>query len=69
MTKPAMGKNKIREIRKKNRMTVDECCSAVGVSASSWRMYETGERTPRDDVKRAIAELFDRTVQFIFFSD
>ena len=61
--------NKIRELRKKNRFTVDECCDAVGVSPSAWRMYETGERSPRDDVKIKIADFFNRTVQFVFFSE
>lgn len=67
--KVTKSSNKIRELRKKYRLTVDECCAAVGVSASAWRMYETGERSPRDDTKVAIAKLFNRTVQFIFFSE
>lgn len=61
--------SKLRELRKKRRFTVEECCDAVGVSPSAWRMYETGARVPRDEVKKKIAAFFDRTVQFIFFDD
>lgn len=59
---------RIKELRKARHLTVQECCEDVGVSYSAWRKYETAERVPRDEIKRKIADYFDRTVQFIFFS-
>lgn len=45
----------------------DEIARDVGVSKSSWAMYERNERVPRDEVKIRIAEYFQKTVQEIFF--
>ncbi len=39
----------------------------IGITKSSWAMYERGERVPRDEVKIRIAEFFGKTVQEIFF--
>lgn len=39
----------------------------IGVTKSSWAMYERGERVPRDEVKIKIANYFGKTVQEIFF--
>lgn len=38
--------------------TQDEVAKGVGVSKSSWAMYERNERIPRDEVKIRIAEYF-----------
>lgn len=40
----------------------------LGISPSSWAMYENGERMPRDEVKVQIAAYFNKTVQEIFFA-
>ena len=50
-------------------MTQYEAATAIGISASAWKKYEAGKRTPRDDIKIKIAELLDSTVQNIFFAD
>jgi DNA-binding XRE family transcriptional regulator len=39
----------------------------IGITKSSWAMYERNERTPRDEVKIRIADYFGKTVQEIFF--
>ncbi|MBQ3428062.1 MAG: helix-turn-helix transcriptional regulator [Clostridia bacterium] len=39
----------------------------IGITKSSWAMYERNERTPRDEIKIRIADYFGRTVQEIFF--
>lgn len=42
--------------------------SQLGISPSSWAMYENGDRIPRDEVKIQIAAYFNTTVQEIFFT-
>ena len=52
---------------RKNR-TQAEIAKELGISQSTYAMYETGKRTPSDEVKKRIAKLYNKTVQFIFFS-
>jgi len=47
--------------------TQAEIASGVGVTTSSWAMYERGERIPRDEVKFRIARYFGKTVDELFF--
>ena len=42
--------------------------AAIGITKSSWAMYERNERIPRDEVKMRIAEYFHKSVQEIFFT-
>lgn len=44
-----------------------EISNAIGITKSSWAMYERGERVPRDEVKIKIANFFGMTVQEIFY--
>lgn len=39
----------------------------LGITRAAVGMYETGERIPKDEVKAAIAQYYDKTVQEIFF--
>lgn len=61
--------SKLVELRKKSGLTQKEVSERIGVSLSSYSQYETGDKLPRDDVKVAISKLFNRSVQFIFFSN
>ena len=65
-----MDRKKMSEnlIRLRGNRTQAEVAKAIGVSTSAYTMYETGQRVPRDEVKSRIAKLYNRTVQFIFFS-
>jgi putative transcriptional regulator len=45
-----------------------EVSAALGVTKSSWSMYERGERIPRDEIKVEIANYFGKTVQEIFYA-
>ncbi|MGN0162853.1 MAG: helix-turn-helix transcriptional regulator [Candidatus Ornithomonoglobus sp.] len=45
----------------------DSIARDIGITKSSWAMYERNERTPRDEIKIRIAEYFGKTVQEIFF--
>lgn len=42
-------------------------CAAVGISASALRMYETGQRIPRDNIKVKLAEHYKTDVQTLFY--
>lgn len=57
------------EILKKLRddRSQSEISKAIGITKSSWAMYERGERVPRDEVKIKIANFFGMTVQEIFY--
>lgn len=55
----------LRELR--GNKTQEEISEELGVTKSSWAMYERNERVPRDEVKVKIARHFNKTVQEIFF--
>lgn len=44
-----------------------QIANEIGITKSSWAMYERGERIPRDEVKIRIAKFFGKTVEEIFF--
>lgn len=41
--------------------------NAVGVSTSALQAYESGDRTPRDEIKCRIADYYGVTVQSIWY--
>ena len=53
--------------RLRGNRTQEEVAKAVGVTISAVSMYENGERVPRDEIKKKLAEYYGRTVQYIFF--
>lgn len=57
--------NNLRALR--GDKTQDEIAKDIGITKSSWAMYEREERVPRDEVKIRIAQYFGKTVQEIFF--
>lgn len=57
---------KLRELR--GEKSQEEMAKEVGVTKSSWAMYERNERVPRDEVKIRIAKHFNLTVQEIFYA-
>ena len=63
----ANARTKLVELRGKR--TQEEVAKALGISPSSYAMYERGEREPRDEMKKKIADYYKRSVQFIFFND
>ncbi|MEO1815031.1 MAG: helix-turn-helix transcriptional regulator [Acetobacterium sp.] len=48
--------------------TQKEVALALNISEPSIRYYETGKRTPNDDLKVNIARYFGKTVTEIFFA-
>lgn len=63
-----MDSKKIAErlINLRGSRTQAEVAQAVGVSPSAYSMYENGERIPRDEIKKRIAEYYKRSVNTIF---
>ncbi|WP_295272367.1 helix-turn-helix transcriptional regulator [Veillonella sp.] len=58
---------KLATLRNARNLTQKELGIAVGVSTASIAMYELNERVPRDEIKKRIADFFEKTVQEIFF--
>lgn len=65
MDRCAIGK-KIKELR--GDMPVDEFAKEIDISPSAVRMYESGERIPRDEIKLKIARYFGKSIEEIFFA-
>lgn len=65
-----MDKIRIAEnlVRLRGKRTQAEIASRVGISQSTYAMYETGKRVPSDEVKIKISKLYKRSVQSIFFN-
>ena len=46
-----------------------EVAKSLGISVSALRMYERGDRIPRDEIKLRIAAYYDCSVEHIFFAN
>lgn len=60
---------KLRELRRKNKMTQHEVAEIIGVSDAAYAMYETGKRIPRDEIKRKLSKVFQKPIGYIFFDE
>ena len=58
---------KLRELRGNRKQ--GEVAKAVNISISTLSMYENGERVPRDEVKKRLADYFGITVGTLFFNE
>ena len=56
-----------RLIALRGKRSQAEVAKAVGIATSTLGMYETEQRMPRDNIKIALAEYYNTTVQYIFF--
>ena len=48
--------------------TQEEISKELGITKSSYAMYERGERTPRDEVKVRISKYYGVSVQELFYT-
>lgn len=55
-------------IKLRNERTQKEVAEAIGLSQSTYAMYETGKRIPTDSNKIKIANYYKKSVQEIFFA-
>ena len=60
-----MGK-RLTELR--GERSLRTVAKAIGVTESALSNYESGIRVPREDIKAAIANYYNRPVQSIFFT-
>ena len=60
-----MGKSRIKQLRKENRLTQVELADKLGVSVSTVAMWETEKRTPNFKTLDDMSELFDKTISYI----
>lgn len=58
---------KLKKLR--GNKTQFEVADAIDVAPSTYAMYETGQRVPRDDVKVKIAKYFGKSIKYIFFDE
>ena len=58
--------NRLKKMR--GDMTVKALADKLGVVPSAVSMYEKGERVPRDKVKIRYAQIFNRSIDEIFFA-
>lgn len=56
-----------RLVKARGKESRANVCAAVGISGSALRMYETGQRVPRDDIKIKLAEHYNTDVQALFY--
>ena len=53
----------------RGNMSRKEVADKLGISLSALSMYESGERVPRDELKRRMAKLYNTTVGHLFFGE
>ena len=68
MSKRENGK-KLMELRVKRGMSRKALADEINVSESAVQYYETGQRSPRDEIKVKIANLFGVSVLDLFYGD
>ena len=66
MDNKAIGR-KLRTLR--GVLDAKNVADALGISTSALFMYERGERIPRDQIKKRIAQYFGKSVEEIFFAE
>lgn len=56
----------LKDLRKKNKYTQEQLADRLGVANSTVSMYERGERFPDYDMMKAIADLFNVDMNFLY---
>lgn len=61
--------DRIKALREKKNYSQETLAKMIGVAVSTICMYETGERSPRDEIKVKIANALGKSVNYIFFRE
>lgn len=57
--------NRIKEVRKKKGLSLQQVADAVGLGNNTISRYETGKREPKLETWQALANFFDVTVPYL----
>lgn len=57
--------NRLRELRQKKHLTLEELGNAVGMLNSTLSQYENGKRNPNNEVWQQLADYFEVSVSYI----
>ena len=60
-----MAKNRIKELRQKNNLTLKELGQKVGMANNTLSQYETGKREPKLETWQKLAKFFDAPVPYL----
>lgn len=60
-----MTKNRLRELREKQRITQIQCAKIANISKNSYIRYESGERATPLDIAVTFAKYYDVSVDYI----
>lgn len=57
--------NRIKELRQEKNLTLKELGDALGLRDNTLSQYETGKRTPKEEILEQIADYFDVSVRYL----
>lgn len=57
--------DRLKELRKANKLTQSELGNILGVGKTTISMYETGNSTPNDEIKMIISEYFNVSLDYL----
>ena len=58
-------KNRIKELRQKNNLTLKELGQKVGLATNTISRYETGKREPKLETWQKLADYFNVSVPYL----
>lgn len=66
-----MDVEKIKQnlVEARGEKTLIRVSKDTGISVSALSMYESGDRTPRDEIKERLAKYYGTTVGSLFFNE
>ena len=57
--------DRLKELRKSNKLTQEELGKILGVGKTTISMYETNNSTPNDEIKLKIADYFNISLDYL----
>lgn len=64
-----MKREYLQVLRKQREITQQEAAEKLGITVVFYGMIERGERNPTLELAKKIADLFDSTIEDIFFNE
>ena len=56
---------RIKELREENDLNQKQLADILGIQNTTLSQYESGARTPSDDIKKAIADYFEVSLDYL----